>query len=121
MEIDKANEILNNLEKIANQPYEKAKEWKERTGNKVVGVYPMHYPEELIHAAGILPVLLQTSDEAVTEGRSYYYPFFCALACSVIDQAAKGYLKFMDGVISGDYCIQVVGSGECVEVILPLA
>lgn len=114
-------EILSNLAKIADQPYEQAKEWKARTGGKVIGLFPMHFPEELIHAAGALPVLFQESDEPVTAGHSYYYPFFCGLSRSVIDQAAKGSLDFLDGFLSGDYCIQVVGAGEVLGVLLTKA
>jgi len=114
-----ADEILRDLEKILGQPYDKAKEWKKSTGKKVMGLFPMHFPEELIHAAGILPVLLQEGDEPVTAGHAYYYPFFCGLSRSVIDQAAKGYLGFLDAVLVGDYCIQVVGAGEVFGVLLP--
>ncbi|MBF7082849.1 2-hydroxyacyl-CoA dehydratase [Desulfallas sp. Bu1-1] len=113
-----ADEILNNLAEITDQPYEKAKEWKKLSGSKVIGLFPMHFPEELIHAARILPVLLQESDEPVTAGHAYYYPFFCGLSRSVIDQAAKGYLDFLDGFMAGDYCIQVVGAGEVLGVLL---
>lgn len=116
-----SDEMLSNLAKIADQPYEKAKDWKKLSGSKVISLFPMHFPEELIHAAGVLPVLLQESDEPVTSGHAYYYPFFCGLSRSVIDQAAKGSLNFLDGFLAGDYCIQVVGAGEVFGVLLPKA
>ncbi|MBU3914368.1 2-hydroxyacyl-CoA dehydratase family protein [bacterium] len=119
MKIRTADEILSELEKIAEQPYEKAKEWQKSTGGKVMGLFPMHFPEELIHAAGILPVLFQESDEAVTAGHAFYYPFFCGLSRSVVDQAAKGDLDFMDGFLGGIYCIQASGGNEALRVILP--
>jgi len=74
-----------------------------------------------VHAAGILPVLLQEGDEPVTAGHAYYYPFFCGFTRSVIDQAAKGYLEVLDAVMAGDYCIQAVGAGEVLGVVLPKA
>lgn len=112
------NEILASLAKITEQPYQKAKEWKQITGGKVIGMFPMHFPEELVHASGAFPLLLQENEEPVTAGHAYYYPFFCGLSRSITDQAAKGQLNFLDGTISGDYCIQVVGAGEAVAVIL---
>ncbi|ADI01251.1 MAG TPA: 2-hydroxyacyl-CoA dehydratase [Syntrophothermus lipocalidus] len=112
------SEILSNLSKIAEQAYEKAKQWKAEHGGKVVGLCGMHYPEELVHASGALPIILQEIDEPVTTGHAYYYPFFCGFSRSIIDQAAKGYLDFLDGFISGDYCIQVVGAGEALGVVL---
>ena len=50
------DEILDKLVRIADQPYGEAKKWKEHHNKKVVGCFPMHFPEELIHAAGLLPV-----------------------------------------------------------------
>jgi len=114
-------DILRLFEKTVEQPYEKAKEWKKSTGKKVMGLFPMNFPEELVHAAGILPVLLQEGDEPVTAGHAYYYPFFCGFTRSVIDQAAKGYLEVLDAVMAGDYCIQAVGAGEVLGVVLPKA
>lgn len=115
------DEILKRLAKIAAEPYEKAKEWKKLHNKKIIGCFPMHFPEELVHAAGVLPVLLQESGEPVTAGHAYYYPFFCGPSRSIIDQAAKGYLDFLDATLAGDYCIQVVGAGEVLGVILPKA
>ncbi|MBU3914942.1 2-hydroxyacyl-CoA dehydratase, partial [bacterium] len=65
------DKILNNLAEIVEQPYEKAKGWKRSTGSKVIGVFPMHFPEELIHAAGVLPIVFQESDQPVTLGHAY--------------------------------------------------
>jgi benzoyl-CoA reductase subunit C len=116
-----ADEILEQLRRISADPYEKAKEWKQINNKKIIGCFPMHFPEEILHAAGVLPILLQQSSEPVTAGHAYYYPFFCGPSRSIIDQAAKGYLDFLDATLAGDYCIQVVGAGEVLGVILPKA
>ena len=115
------DEIFEQLARISTEPYEKAKEWKKLYNKKIIGCFPMHFPEEMIHAAEVLPVLLQESNEPVTAGHAYYYPFFCGPSRSIIDQAAKGYLDFLDATLAGDYCIQVVGAGEVLGVILPKA
>jgi benzoyl-CoA reductase subunit C len=114
----KAGDILDTFKKIAEQPYEAAKEWKKNTGGRIIGYFPMHFPEELIHASGLLPVMLQEGDEPVTEGHAYYYPFFCGYSRSIVDQAAKDQLRFLDAMLSGDYCIQAIGAGEVLQVIL---
>ena len=38
--------------------HEYAKEWKKRTGGKVIGFLCSYAPEEILYAAGILPVRL---------------------------------------------------------------
>ncbi|MBN2568832.1 MAG: 2-hydroxyacyl-CoA dehydratase [Deltaproteobacteria bacterium] len=116
-----AEDILRDLKEIAEQPYERAKEWKKNTGGKIIGFFPMHFPEELIHASGLMPVMLQEGDEPVTEGHAYYYPFFCGYSRSMCDQAAKDQLSFLDVMLSGDYCIQAIGAGEVLQVILKKA
>lgn len=113
-----AEEIFADLKKMMEQPYEKAKEWKKNMGGKIIGYFPMHFPEELLHASGLLPVMLQEGGEAVTEGHAYYYPFFCGYSRSICDQAAKDQLGFLDVMMSGDYCIQAIGAGEVLQVLL---
>lgn len=112
-------EIFKTLTEVVEQPYEKAKAWKEQTGGKVIATFPMHFPEELVHASGAYPLVLQTIDEPVTSGHAYYYPFFCGPTRSIVDQTTKGYLDFLDAVLVGDYCIQVVGAGEVLWAKLP--
>ncbi|MBM4763782.1 2-hydroxyacyl-CoA dehydratase family protein [Bacillus sp. B15-48] len=115
------NEILSKLADVAANPYQRAKEWKMETGSKVVGCYIMHFPEELIHAAGALPVVLQVIEEPITNGHAYYPSYFCGPTRSIVDQAAKGDLEFLDAFVGGDYCIQVVGGTEVLGNLLPNA
>ena len=115
----RADEILKKFAGIANNPYEEAIQWKKENNGRVIGCCGMHFPEELIHAAGCLPVILQENEEIVTQGHAYYYPFFCGFTRSIIDQGAKGYLNFLDAVLAGDYCVQEVGAGEVFGVLFP--
>lgn len=49
--------LLHPLETAAADPHGTAREWRARTGGKVVGTFPMHFPAQVIHAAGALPVI----------------------------------------------------------------
>ena len=98
---------LDRLLQVAAGPYQRAREWKEATGGKVVGCCPMHFPEELVVAAGMLPIVLQESDEPVTEGYAHLYPFFCGFTRSAVDVAVKGKLSLFDAFIFPDTCLQV--------------
>jgi len=84
------NEVMKRFRAVVDTPYEKLGLWKEANQKKVVGVSPMHFPEELIHAAGMLPVVLQETDEAITTGFSHIYPFFCGITRNIVDVAVKG-------------------------------
>lgn len=75
-------------------------------GTKVVGVTPMHFPEELVHAAGALPILLQESREPVTDAYSHLFPHYCGFSRSSADAIIKGQIDFMTAVICSDMCVQ---------------
>ena len=97
---------LAEFHRVADRPYEAVQMWRKEHGGKVMGCSPMHFPEEMIHAAGMLPVVLQESDDPVTEGFSHVHPFFCGITRNVIDLAAKGALTFFDGLVYTNICIQ---------------
>jgi benzoyl-CoA reductase subunit C len=100
------NEAMNRFRDVVDRPYEKLGLWKKSNQVKIVGCSPMHFPEELIHAAGMLPVLLQETEEAVTEGFSHVHPFFCGITRNMIDICTKGQLNFFDALFYSDICIQ---------------
>jgi benzoyl-CoA reductase subunit C len=110
---------MKKITEISELPYQIATKAKEENGQKIIGFFAMHFPEELIHASGAYPLLLQASNEPVTAGHAYYYSFFCGPSRSLVDQAAKETLNFLDAVIVGDYCIQEIGAGEVLGDQLP--
>jgi bcr-type benzoyl-CoA reductase subunit C len=54
----------------------------------------------------MLPVILQETEEPVTEGYAYVHPFYCGISRNMIDVAAKGHLDFFDALLYSDICIQ---------------
>lgn len=94
------------LDTTLDDPYRRATELKKQ-GTKVFGVSPMHFPEELIHAGGALPVVLQESNEPITYGMAHLYPFFCGFTRSVVDMGVRNKLDVFDTIVLGDMCIQL--------------
>lgn len=99
-------ETLDRFAKIVQKPRDYLMEWKRETHRKVIGCYPMYVPEEIIHAAGVLPVTLLGSDENVTLAESYLHSFLCHPVRSNFDQFLKGGLDFFDGLVFPDICDQ---------------
>lgn len=99
-------ETLNQIFSLVTDPYTGIAAWKEQLGKKVIGCMPMHLPAELIHAAGMEPVTLWRSNEPVTLGHAHVYSFNCGLTRSVIDDAVKGKLTVLDGMVFYDICLQ---------------
>lgn len=112
-------ELFATLEQAAEHPLASSRAWKETHGVPVIGSFPMHFPGELAHAAGALPVILQENHEPITVGHGMIYPFYCGYTRSVVDQACKGDFDFLDAIMFGDHCVQVLGAADAVRAKLP--
>lgn len=101
--------IIERFLSIAEDPCTSVKGSQEQLGKKVIGCFPMYIPEEIIHAAGMLPVLLWESNEPITVGNAHLPAYNCAICRSIVDDVVKGNLDFMDGMVFPDGCQQVRG------------
>ncbi|RJP21385.1 MAG: 2-hydroxyacyl-CoA dehydratase [Candidatus Abyssobacteria bacterium SURF_5] len=89
---------------IAAQPYTYVKNWKERTGGRVFGYFCSYFPEELLHAAGVLPMRILGDKENVALADSHIQAFICSLVRTSLDAALKKKLEFLDGVVFPHSC-----------------
>jgi benzoyl-CoA reductase subunit C len=108
-------QVLSRMKHAATAPMEYAAEWKARTGRQVVGLLPMHFPGELAHAAGCLPVVLQDDAEPVTIGQSNVFNFYCGFNRSLIDQTMRGRFDGLDAIMFGDHCVQLLGTADTIR------
>jgi len=83
------------------------KEWKS-SGRQVIGWYNPYIPEEIIHAAGMLPFEVTGDNEPVQMQGAEAYIF--ANSCSKIrtcwQMQLDGKYKFLDGLVSSSMCDQ---------------
>ena len=100
----KLDDIIGEFAHIVEDPYKRLAHWKESNKSKVIGCIPMHVPEEIIHAAGILPVTILARDDAITFADHYLQPYLCSLIRSKFDLVMKGELNFLDGIVYPDLC-----------------
>lgn len=101
-----AEKILAKFTEWRTSPGESLIRWKEQNKKKVIGCFPMDIPEEMIHAAGMLPVVMWENSEPITLGHAHISPYNCGIIRSVIDDNARGKLDFLDGVVSYETCVQ---------------
>jgi len=90
-------DALARLLDMRKDPYAWAREWKERTGGRVIGFFCCYSPEEVIHAAGALPVRITGASKAPSESGAHLQSYCCSLARTSLDMALEGELAFMDG------------------------
>ncbi|WP_324739997.1 2-hydroxyacyl-CoA dehydratase family protein [Tsuneonella sp. CC-YZS046] len=113
------SEILTRFGEVSADPLGYARAWKARSGQPVIGSFPMNFPSEMAHAAGALPVIIQESDDPITVGHGLLFPFYCGFTRSAVDQAGKGDLAVLDAIMFGDHCVQLLGAADAVRVALP--
>ncbi len=84
-----------------------AKEWKERTGGRIMGYFCTYVPEELLYAAGILPVRILGSHEVQDVTEPHIFAMFCPFCRDCLAQGLKGRFDYLDGITIAQSCLHV--------------
>ena len=88
-------------------------QWK-KNGKKVVGYTCSYVPDEIFHAAGILPFRIRGFGATdTTIGDTYFGPFICSLPKCMLQLAGEGKLNFLDGAIITPGCDSMRRLDEC--------
>jgi bcr-type benzoyl-CoA reductase subunit C len=78
--------------------------WREG-GGKVVGYFCSYVPEEIISAAGLLPVRIRATGSTGTDlADAYFRPTSCSFGRHCFDTALRGGYDFVDGVVWVNTC-----------------
>jgi bcr-type benzoyl-CoA reductase subunit C len=77
-----------------------------REGKKVFGWLCTYVPEEIIHAAGILPVRITgySNEVELDDGNAYLYINNCSFSRSCLQMGLRKEYDFLDGVVGGSTC-----------------
>lgn len=74
-------------------------------GKKVIGIMPYHVPEELVYAAGMVPMGMWGSNKhTISRAKEYCATFYCSLAQLDLEMLMDGTVDGMDGVITPTPC-----------------
>ncbi|MHA1749467.1 MAG: 2-hydroxyacyl-CoA dehydratase subunit D [Promethearchaeota archaeon] len=97
----KDDPFLNMSNSIINSYIE---DW-QASNKKIIGYYCTYIPEELLHAAGILPYRIRGTGNKDTElADTYMVRFTCSFVRATLDLALKGAYNFMDGFLICNSC-----------------
>ena len=92
-----------------------ARQWKERTGGKVVGYFCTYVPEELIFAAGILPVRILGGHQPSDVTEPYITSRYCPHCRDVLAQGLEGKYDYLDGIVYAHTCVHIGQAFACWE------
>lgn len=97
------NEIISKLEYISNNPKEMMHNYLGE-GKKVVGCLPVYTPEELVHAAGAVPMSIWGGNVKLDKAKQYFPAFACSIMQSIIEYGLKGSYDGLSAVMIPCLC-----------------
>lgn len=97
-------ELIQTFQEIANNPKKMVDEYKKEVGREVIGVMPIYAPEEIIHAAGCLPIGLWGGKKEISKTRAYLPAFACSIMQTVMELEIDGAYDVLDAVLFSVPC-----------------
>jgi benzoyl-CoA reductase subunit C len=93
-------------ETIQDPTFAALSEWKQRTGRKVAGYFPVYTPMEVIHACGLLPVAIMGAGNKleIANADARFGSFICSIAKSTMELGMRNYLSMFDVIFFHSIC-----------------
>lgn len=92
------------LRKAAESPFDLAREWKQQTDRPVIGTFCSYVPDEVIIAAGALPVRIMRVPGEFGEADASLQAYACCLARGALQLGLTKGVDFLDGVVFANTC-----------------
>jgi len=83
------------------------RDWKEQhKGGKAVAFFPVYAPVEIVHAAGMLPVLMSGAGDRldIQHADSRFGSFICSIVKTTMEMAMTGHLEPLDAFLFSSIC-----------------
>ena len=85
--------------------HEYARDWKARTGGKVVGCFCTYEPEEILYAANLLPVRVYGSHQPSSVTEPHIFGMYCPWTRDVLAQGLLGKYDYLSGIATSQSCL----------------
>ena len=96
--------LLNDFKAVAEHPHRQADAYKAQ-GKKIIGVLPYYAPEELVYAAGMVPMgIWGSNNKNMSRAKEYCATFYCTIAQLALEMLLDGTLDMLDGLITPTIC-----------------
>lgn len=92
------------FQEIVENPFGSALRWKEKPDRRVVGHLLPDVPEEIIYAAGALPVALGGAGVQVSRAQSHIPSYTCSHAMGAMELGLRGDLELLDAMVIPYIC-----------------
>ena len=97
------NEVLMLCRELVEDPdYPTIRRWRE-AGGKVLGHFQVYFPEEIAHAAGMMPVKVRGAPVEARRGESHFGSYLCSILRSSLELALTKRIE-LDMFVSHPIC-----------------
>ncbi len=97
----------------------RARQWKQKTGKKVIGVMPEYFPSEVITALGAYPVHFKGTQIPISRADTYLQSFSCTTTRTILEQAMQGDMDYVDGFVFTTMCDNQQNLAEVFKKLFP--
>lgn len=98
---------MDQFAKWVDDRHEYAREWKKRTGGKVVGCLCTYVPEEILYAADVLPIRIFGGHEPSSVVEPHILGMFCPFCRDTLAQGLEGKYNYLDGIVIAQSCLHM--------------
>lgn len=110
--MERIKHIFSEMKIVVDNPRRAVQQHKEKTGRGAVGCFPVYCPEEIVHAAGLLPVGLWGGQTTLSRANTFFPAFACSIMQSVMEFALKGVYNDLLAVIIPAPCDTLKSFGQ---------
>jgi bcr-type benzoyl-CoA reductase subunit C len=89
---------------VMQAPWDHVATWKQQSGRKVMGHLLPDVPEEILHAAGLLPVAIEGGGVQASHAQALIPSYTCNHAMGAMEMALRGDLSVLDGMVIPYVC-----------------
>lgn len=97
-------DIIDELKAIAQAPNLSVAKIKKESGKKVFGCFPIYTPEEIVYAAGAIPVGMWGGSTELSLVDKYLQAFCCSIMRSNMEYGMKGTYNILEGIMLPTFC-----------------
>lgn len=101
------HDAIEKFKEVVTNRHQYAEEWKQRNQNKVVGWLCTYVPEEIIYAAGMLPVRILGSHEMQDVTDAHVSSMYCPFCRDALAQGLQGKYSYLDGMVHARSCVHI--------------
>lgn len=92
---------------IVENRHEHARKIKSDKNKKLIAYLCSYVPEEIIYAAGGIPIRILTNEEFPTLAETYMQSYYCTFARSILHQGLAGNFDYVDGLVTAYSCVNM--------------